>query len=238
MSEHIYKDYIPANARVVVDYTKPKEQRVSFSYPTSWDYKKAVWKRAFPTIASFWFSLNAQIIMHGAIFGGTAYVIYYLLTHPSFFESANSSFNYIGLLELLLLALYFILPPVLFTYIKSRDKDKLAAVVPKAGYYNALLSQSLRRKVFTTADLTSDNKIVIPQFKNVFLNFNCSGDFDRFLERIEIVEYPFSYQPVRFGLSTLFKTKMGELKRNEWEFRAVFHFSKKPLKGELDVMYH
>ena len=49
MADFTYKDYIPANARVLVDYTKPPQDRVKFSYPERMSYKKALWKFGFPS---------------------------------------------------------------------------------------------------------------------------------------------------------------------------------------------
>ena len=44
MPDFTYKDYKPANARVLVDYTKPPQDRVKFSYPERMSYKKALWR--------------------------------------------------------------------------------------------------------------------------------------------------------------------------------------------------
>ena len=41
MPELTYKDYIPANARVLVDYTQPPQERVKFAYPEEMTYEKA-----------------------------------------------------------------------------------------------------------------------------------------------------------------------------------------------------
>jgi len=247
MSEHIYKDYIPANARVVVDYTKPKEQRVSFSYPTSWDYKKAVWKMAFPTITNFWIILHIRLIILSSVIAIPLYALYQFATGKLTLASTISnspppspvSINilFFKVISALIFAIfYFYGIPALFNYFISKDKKKLADVVPKAGYYTALMTGQLKKQTYTSNDLTEDNKIVIPQFNNVFLDFDCSGDFEKYLARIEIMEYPFTFKRIHLGLIT-FKKRESKQQNNEWFFRAVFHFSHKPVEGELNVIY-
>ena len=44
MADLTYKDYKPANARVLVDYTKPPRDRVKFSYPENMTYSQALWR--------------------------------------------------------------------------------------------------------------------------------------------------------------------------------------------------
>lgn len=53
MDNFVYKDYIPANARILIDY-KAKE-KVRFSYPRKWTYWKAVRELAYPIIFFSWF---------------------------------------------------------------------------------------------------------------------------------------------------------------------------------------
>lgn len=60
MNKFVYKDYCPANARVIVDYTA--NEKVKFSYPIEWSYRKAVWFRAYQTVISFWVSLHIRIM--------------------------------------------------------------------------------------------------------------------------------------------------------------------------------
>lgn len=235
MTEFVYKDYLPLNARVIIDYKS--SERVKFSYPLSMTYWKAVWKFAFPTILGFWLFTHTRIIFYGSI-----YLLFPLFILRSIFfpkiipasvvEAYTMNFMFVlkdFVLPITLISLYFFAVPALVTYYLARDKERLSAWVPKIGYWTTLLSTNIKSKEFTKNDVF-DNKVVIPSFSNVYLDYKPNGDFGRHLEKVEILEIPFEY--TSRGTFLPFRKKV---EKNSFEFRAVFYFSKPIKTGTMKV---
>ncbi len=234
-----YKEYIPANARVVVDY-KAKE-KVKFSYPRSWTYKKAVWKQAYPTVIGFFGALHTMpllLLMYyvgfplGLIFGAK-----YLIENSGkigidSLETATG-IETIGIMGLMVIpiTLYVFGIPALFTWWLSRDKERMGKWIPKLGYLTSKIEGVIKEKKFKPKDIL-DKKAYIPSFSNVYLDYDCKGEFSDYLEKIEILEHQFKYN---FRNPFLFFRKK-EIK-NDYNFRAIFYFSKKPKKGSMGVKF-
>lgn len=238
MSEFVYKDYLPANARIVIDY-KAKE-RVKFSYPRRWTYKKAVWKMGYITVFSFWANFHVILIFYLTLYLILPTLIIISIFFP--FEQVSEIpthteiliFNFITVLKSLIFAggflLYIFGIPALATLYLSRDKERLSNWVPKIGYWTACWSLRNKEMTFKPKDII-DNKVIIPNFSNIFLNYECSGDFNKYLEKVEILELPFKYKIRRFWMPFLIKKR----EKNDYEFRAVFYFSNKIKKGSMKV---
>src|SRR3989338_6027331 len=153
MSEFVYKDYLPANARVIIDYKK--EQKVSFSYPIEWSYWKDVWKRGYFTVLGFW------VVLHAILF---RYFFYYLLVpiiviksifFPFIIErSAKLVIIDFGivfvyfLLPMIITAFYFFALPAIATLILAFNKDRLSYWLPKMGYWSAYLLDGRKEATF------------------------------------------------------------------------------------------
>lgn len=232
MADFVYKDYLPANARVIIDYTK--DNRVGFSYPIEWTYWKAVWKRGFKTVASFWLSLHLFLFFYlrplwiAGLIGAIIFLIIHpieLITKASILSSNSVIYPYIGGF------FWFIGIPALITLWLALDKERMAKWFPKIGYWSAVMILGTCEKIFTKEDI-ADKKAVIPSFSNIFLNYKTSGDFNKYLEKVEILEIPFSFKTRRFWLPFLSKKE-----ENDYEFRAVFYFSQTPKEGTLDVEF-
>lgn len=243
MSEKVYKDYLPANARIVVDYNS--KEKVKFSYPNEWTYRKAVWQRGYPTIACFWMSIHVIPLLYFLIYVGlplvTCYIFYLFFTADLTTTTTYTyTYNYIGEILKQIAAMlgiyaivffYFFGIPAFITYYLSRDKEKLAEWVPKCGYWTAKVMGVIKEWTYTTEDV-NNNKIVLSSFSNVYLNYQSTKDFAKYLQKIEIIEIPFNYIKRRFFMP--FRKKK---EYNEFVFRAVFFFSQKPIKGELKIEF-
>ena len=228
MNEFVYKDYLPANARVIINY-KAKE-KVKFSYPRKWTYWKAVWKCAYPTIASFWAKIHTIPAFYFALYFIFPYVIisaiYYFLNNiPISKENITLIIILPGML------LYFFAIPVIFTFFLALNKERLSNMMPKFGYWVSSLNFSKKEIIFTKKDIIN-NKAIIPEFSNVFLDYKCFGDFDKYIKKIEILEIPFNYKH-RSILFPFLKKK----EKNDFSFRAVFYFSNKPTNGKMIVNF-
>jgi len=229
MSEFTYKDYLPLNARIIIDYNQKKGEKVKFSFPNEMGYKKAVWHRAFPTVMSLCFVIFfLYLLLPIVILDVVSSVIMDFLSvkmstniYSTFFIDNISGF----------LILMFLIFPAVLTFYLSRDREKLSKWIPKFGYWTGYLVGYLCQKEFTDKDVC-ENKVVIPVFQNVTLRWFPNEDFNRYLEKIEILELPFSFKKKPF----LMFGKWREIK-NEYIFRAVFYFSQTPEKGSMLVEF-
>lgn len=237
----VYKDYLPASARVVVEYGK--EQQVSFSYPRAWTYKKAVWCRGYFTIMCFWFAVHLFGIAYCLLIALPfliGYGIFQVLTNPIQTEpislSALLTFIRLNYVTLLYLSYSFGVPAIL-TWRLSKKPETFSKWVPKMGYWASYILSGLKEVIFNPSDVV-DNKCVIPIFSNVFLEYKATEDFEKHLTKVEILELPFSskYPKHPFPLSLITQSKDKKV-RNEWKFRAVFYFSQTPKTGELMVEF-
>ena len=217
-----YLDVIPANARVIVDYTKPPKDRVMFSYPREWTYNKAVWKENLPTFYTIWWLLVITFV------GVPILIMEYckrqsielsMLSHPAFMkEELIWIFSITGLILLI---------PLLINFILSRNPVIYGKLIPRLNFFMA--RSSMKYIMFEPKDV-NDNKTVIPIFSNVYLDYKATEDFDKYLEKVEVLELPFSYWK---------GTKKGKpkLEKNDYKFRAVFYFKDKPKTGNLEVKF-
>lgn len=233
MSEFEYKDYTPANARVIVDYTKG--QKVSFSYPIKWTYWKAVFKRAYPTIMAFWLSIHTFWV--GYILPYLIIVFVVVLAYLVIIEytieiySETLIYNLAYFAPALVAVFYVFIIPMLITLYLARDKELLAKWMPKLGYWTYKLCGRIKETTFSTKDVI-DNRVSIPIFNNVYLNYKCEGDFNK-LEKVEILEIPFNYR--ERGFWNPFKEKVY---RNDYLYRVVFYFSETPKNGKMEVEFN
>lgn len=231
MSEFVYNDYTPANARVIVDYRKG--QKVSFSYPREWTYWRAVWKQVYPLIQGVWHLINYYpLLLFGFLF--VLYIAIKAIFFPSIVvtESSTILMNYSYVLTtffyILLVIFYFFGIPAVVTFIFALDKNRLSLWFPKLGAFVARTRGS-KQKDFSCVDV-HDKMCCIPCFDNMFLEYEPSGDFEKYLERVEILEYPFVYHDI-----SLFRKK--KKTNNDVLFRAVFYFSETPQCGGMEVKF-
>lgn len=237
-----YKEYLPLNARVIVDYTK--EQKVTFSYPVEMTYEKAVWKRGFQIILSFWLALHGYVLnillpFFLLFFFGFLMYLGFEGTHTitSVTGGWKNSLLCMGLLIVCLVYIFGI--PAMFNYFASKRKEFYAGLIPKMGYWKSKMSPVVNEKEFIPIDVI-ENVVVIPQFNNVYLHYEADGEFNEYLEKIEIWELPFNlrikiHPLMGWWVKPLLSIKDGE--KNSFEFRAVFHFKQKPMNGKLVVTY-
>jgi hypothetical protein len=82
--------------------------------------------------------------------------------------------------------------------------------------------------IFTPANLDGLTAKV-PYFDNIYLSYDATGEFSKYLSLVEVREYPFQY----------YKMKKGKPAHtvNEWVWYANFTFSQKPKTGKLIVTF-
>ena len=73
-----------------------------------------------------------------------------------------------------------------------------------------------------------DNTIVVPNFKNIELDYKTEGDFNKYLNKIFIREY---------RINKIKKGKVGKEKVDNFTWYAIFTFTQAPKNGYLEVIY-
>ena len=207
-----YADALPVNARITVDYTKPNNP-VTFEYPLEdRNIRKWVLSFIFPAVLIVW-----------VLIAGVGFIGYIVLTNldiilnPEIPETAFALSEF--LIELLQLALVFFVvfvPPLLISYYIGYNHDKFKYWFPKFQAFVARLSSSKHFHTFVVVKL-KEPVFEIPLFKNILLSYEASGDFSKYLQRVEIREHDFYYK--------------GE--KTQWLWKAKFIFSEIPKSGML-----
>jgi len=128
-----------------------------------------------------------------------------------------------SIIYIIIVGLIVFIPPFLVYYPFRKKWNKL---YPK---YMVLFG-SKKIMEFYPKDYNEKKKYFeIPYFENICLEYKAIKDFSKYLDYIEIREYPFKYY---------YKHKRKNKKMvNEWIWYARFYYSQKPKKGKLGVVY-
>lgn len=242
MTDFTYKDYTPANARVLVDYTKPPQDRVKFAYPQRMSYKKALWKFGFQSFMSL---ISTTLAILGLfLLGLTAISIIIIhliifIEHPTLPSlSATSSATphtlamFVQFLFMAGIALFIVLGiPALLTWYYGRDKEKLSAMIPKLNYKISLIWNLFTKDYMCIRPKDiKGNTFILPKFSNVFLDYKTTGQMSSKLKKVKVAEHP----PYRIKKSN---GKLGKKRINHYRFMAIFEFESKPQTGCLEIEY-
>lgn len=198
--KQLYQLENPNNARITIDYLN-KEKPVSFHYIGKESNFKIVWRLFFYKYMQYFLPL----IVLGCGF------VYYLIV---FSRSINIFFG----TYLLFLIIYGIPLFLTFLFITFKPLLKLIPYIYSFGSKYYLV-------VFDAGDI-KDNKIEIPLFKNVFLNYHATKEFSKYLIKYEAIEHEFNY-----------KLNNKKYVKNPYLWKAVFTFSEPPKTGLLFVRF-
>ena len=209
-----YADNLPVNARITVDYTKPNNP-VKFEYPLKHqNIKKWILKFIFPSIILVW-----CYVLFVVLLGIAGYEI--LTSLDSLGKIPNTPEISVVLSELLkglIIAssalLGILLPSLLISFYIGYNYEKFKYWFPK---FQAFMAHSNRNFHTFLVDELKEPLFEIPLFRNVMLTYEVSGDFSKYLQRVEIREHDFQYK--------------GE--KTQWLWKAKFIFSEIPKKGML-----
>ena len=209
----------PNNARIFIDYKNDKNP-VKFEYIQT----NRLFHIIFSPIFLIWLWINLLFLT----FNFFLFAILYLILNGISITQISSNFDFTSFFYGILILFWIYGIPLIISlfFIKSK---KLIRLMP---YINSLCSFKTRYfKVFKSKDVI-DNKVEIPLFYNVNLNYKATKDFSKYLEKFEIIEHPFNMDVKR----KIFSLKK-EVKPNEYLWKATFYFSKKPKTGELKVSF-
>jgi len=231
---------IPANANIEIEYGR--KDPVKFSYPINWTYSRAVLERAFPTIFMFFILAFLKFL---AMFFWLLVIPYFIYctigVELGFFARYDVlatnlrivSFVYENVVTLLNIIMGFVLFALVLPFFMALNKKLLAYIMPKFGYYSIVLMGRTMQKTFIFTDV-ENKKCIVPNFKNVFLNYNTTGDFSKYLKKVKIIAYEFKYN-IRQRIAVFIKHKK---EKNDFIYYAVFEFSKAPYDGFLECEYY
>lgn len=117
--------------------------------------------------------------------------------------------------------------PFLLTFIVSQNKKFLCEYYPKSQYYLTRICHCWR--IPSIAFRQADTILELPTFSNVILEYEASGDFSKYLKRLEIRRIPFNDK-----MSLRTKIERNFLNRS---WRARFYFSHTCNTGNLNIKY-
>ena len=207
-----YADSLPINARITVDYTKPNNG-VKFEYPVeNRDVRKWVLTFIFPSIFLVWVFI--------CMLSWIGYNILTNLDALSGVELPETTFILseflVALFHSFLLFVLAVAPPLILSFYIGYNYGKFKLIFPK---FQAAVSRFLLSNHFHTfvVDKLKEPVFEIPLFKNVVLTYEASGDFTKYLQKVEIREHDFEYK--------------GE--KTQWLWHAKFIFSEVPKSGML-----
>ena len=133
------------------------------------------------------------------------------------------------------------MPPFIMTYNIVQNKKMMSKILPKLGKISYEMSSYTKLMKFKSIDVTKQNVCILPIFDNIYIEYKCKGDFNKYLKEIEIIEYPHKYKNKVGRISKFIRKILGKKKElpetNDGLFRAVFHFHEKPTNGSMDVEF-
>lgn len=205
----------PNNARITIDYSKEiPDERVKFDYVgTSSNYKVCL-----EFFRGYYFAFHLYLPFVVLCFS----IVY---AYKFSLLDGNPISKIYVVLCLPLLILGFCLPNVI-AFIFSRNK-RLLKLMPR-------LWASQARYFFHTfkPEEVKENKVEIPLFRNVLLDYKATEEFSKYLTKVEVIEHEFDYM----YKATIFSKKFR--RRNEYLWKAIFYFSDTPKTGELKTRFN
>jgi hypothetical protein len=202
----------PNNARVKIDYSN-LDSPVKFDYVAS-DSEFKIIKSLFYKI----FLIHPFGILIGLAIPLLIANIFSLLT------SSNTIFALVFFSSYAFLS--FLLP-VIMAFLLRKNK-KFLLLMPK-------LQWVFGGQFFVIEVKPKDiknNKFEIPLFRNVGLDYIVTEDFSEYLKSVEIIEHNFNFLIKSYFFNKVIK------KPNQYLWRAVFTFSKKPKTGVLKCRFN
>jgi len=139
------------------------------------------------------------------------------------------------LLKAFLLLAAFFIPPCLIYFPFKKNWQNL---YPK---WQAVGKKKVA--VFKTQDIkysTEDGYYCeLPVFKNIVLNYEAKKEFGKYLKFIEIREHKFKFwmEKSKRKMRKITKKQRRKDMLNDWIWYARFYFTKKPITGQLEVLY-
>jgi hypothetical protein len=216
----IYKEYFPANAEVIVDYSKPKGEMVTFNFVR----KDGYWNHVFTDGMMTFFKFQMILLFY--------FLVPFLFILSALFNDLYSFINHIQTsIFLQSLVVAFVCFPYIFNIFFAIDKKRYCDFYPKFNYYLSWFFSGKSKLRFTPSSV-NNKAVIIPFFSNVYLKYDSSGDMGKHLSKIEIKSHRYIWEKNSIG-----KKKDISDYKNSFRFYAIFHFSRRPKDGFLEVEF-
>jgi len=154
-----------------------------------------------------------------------------LLTYTGLLHYENFG-KYDGLKRgLLKLVFYFFMPWFsLSLFIRVFFGESIRRDFPT---YQIKIDRIMKRehfsRIFRSKDFEDKKELEIPLFTNIFMDYEATKEFSKYLKRIKIEEHPF--------VCKVWKGKKLKKRKNDQLWRARFIFSEIPKTGKLEVKW-
>jgi hypothetical protein len=125
----------------------------------------------------------------------------------------------------------FFIVPFLITFWLVINKERLAYWIPRLNYYSVKLLGFQKERIFTYTDV-NNKKAILTHFNNIYLRYKATGDFSRYLAKVEILEHPYKIK-IRFPFFPFLKRVLP----NDLNYTVVFWFLKTPKIGDMMVNF-
>jgi hypothetical protein len=206
----------PNNARVFIDYNNKSKARFEYVDKTS--------------------QILHLYVTFAYIYIGIFFIIYIGYTLAFLFDSLFKikqneiiqNFTQENMFSIIFVLLVIILP--LITSLIFRYNKKLIRFMPKINLF--IHSFPFNTHYYSKIEKVEDKIVEIPMFQNIFLDYEATEEFSRYLDKVSIVEYPLN--KITRNIFNKNNTKIGR-KYDYW--KAIFEFNEIPKSGYLEIHY-
>jgi len=204
-----------------------------FTYPTRKLNRRQEFRIVYATFVAIWFVMLFGFVIINSIVAPLQSVV------PQPIVVANSSITSsitLSLTSAYALGYVFFLMfgvPAIPTLIMVKFKRSLMRFFPKINYI--FLSMFCQTTFIASFTDIKRRVVEIPLFENIMLDYRASGEYSKYLKKIEINEHPFTTYRPSFFFGLLKRNKKTEA--NDLLWKATFRFTKVPKTGRLDVYF-
>lgn len=229
----MYKDYLPLDARIIVNYES--KNKVRFSYPEGRKHnKKKLWWETWLQLVI----LTIETILYpirNIYFFSTLMIpliVLLILTAPKettikIIETTTRTQIINELISVVIIfVIFFVLVLMIPTLvnIQMHKRKETSKWIPITGYWIAKLRDNITYREIKAKNI-KQRKFMIPVFENTYLKYDTTKDVSKQLKKVEILEIPLKW-----------KNKKGkDPKDRVW--RTMFYFKKNPKNGELKIEF-
>lgn len=213
-----YTGILPLNSRITIDY---KKKEVNFGYPTIDKLTNfQIFKNVYLAFLMLWITCLSLFAVGYFVY--TSITSEGTVTNTIYVNPLIQLISVLFTITLLYTGMMLFLPPLVPTVL-SFKYHKICEIIPEVEKRFALF----RRRGHYRAEFNGNGKrlIRIPLFRNTFLDYRTTGDYSKYIKKVEIKELP------------LLKIKRNKKIKQDSFWECLFHFEKKPKFGELVIDY-
>ncbi len=203
-----YQSLNPSNARIEIDYKKDKVHMEYVHHVSA--FKTCFDLFLYPTLF-----INLMLLLIGV------FIYAIIISEPTITKFMLEDIFSIENILTLIFVIWVIGTPFFLALLFSKNK-RLLKKIPNLSY--KLSSGNPIMAEFIPKDVV-DNKVEIPLFENIGLDYEATGEFSKYLSSVKIIEH---------GFNDLIK---GKKRLHPYLWKATFYFDKSPATGKLQVRF-